>query len=114
VGADVIFIEAPESTDDIERIAREVDAPLLLNVVPGGRTPEISPERLSELGYRIAIHPGAVLGAVAKAAIDSLSALARTAAVATPSDPAGFFDLFGLTAWQALGERYASHERTSP
>jgi 2-methylisocitrate lyase-like PEP mutase family enzyme len=114
VGADVIFIEAPESTADIERIAREVDAPLLLNVVPGGRTPEISPERLSELGYRIAIHPGAVLGAVAKAAIDSLSALARTAAVATPSDPAGFFDLFGLTAWQALGERYASHERTSP
>jgi 2-methylisocitrate lyase-like PEP mutase family enzyme len=114
VGADVIFIEAPESTADIERIAREVDAPLLLNVVPGGRTPEISPERLSELGYGIAIHPGAVLGAVAKAAIDSLSALARTAAVATPSEPAGFFDLFGLTAWQALGERYASHERTSP
>jgi 2-methylisocitrate lyase-like PEP mutase family enzyme len=113
VGADVIFIEAPESVADIERIACEVEAPLLLNVVPGGRTPELAPERLSELGYRIAIHPGAALGPVAKAALEALSALAQTAAVPTSADPAGFFDLFGLTAWQALGERYAGYEGAS-
>jgi 2-methylisocitrate lyase-like PEP mutase family enzyme len=113
IGADVIFIEAPESVADIERIAREVDAPLLLNVVPGGRTPELSPERLSELGYRIAIHPGAVLGPVATAALEALSTLAETTTVTTTPDPAGFFDLFGLTGWQALGERYAGSERTS-
>ena len=38
-------------------------APLLLNVVPGGRTPEIDHPRLAELGYRISIHPGAALAA---------------------------------------------------
>jgi 2-methylisocitrate lyase-like PEP mutase family enzyme len=65
-GADVIFVEAPESVEEVERIAREIDAPLLLNVVPGGRTPEIAPERLAALGFRIAIHPGVALGAVAR------------------------------------------------
>jgi 2-methylisocitrate lyase-like PEP mutase family enzyme len=108
-GADVIFVEAPTNVEEIERIAAEVDAPLLLNVVPGGRTPEIASDRLAELGYRIAIHPGAVLGPVAKAALDALGALAGTTGGAT-SDPAGFFDLFGLSQWNELGERYRAYE----
>jgi 2-methylisocitrate lyase-like PEP mutase family enzyme len=110
VGADVIFVEAPTSVEEVERIAAEVDAPLLLNVVPGGRTPEIAAERLAELGFRVAIHPGAVLGPVAKAALDALGALAETTAIGTTDDPAGFFDLFGLTEWNALGERYRAYE----
>jgi 2-methylisocitrate lyase-like PEP mutase family enzyme len=114
VGADVIFVEAPESVEEVERIADEIDAPLLLNVVPGGRTPEIPAERLAELGFRIAIYPGVALGAVAQAAIGALSELARTSAIETSGDPAGFFDLFGLTRWQQLGERYASYEGTAP
>jgi 2-methylisocitrate lyase-like PEP mutase family enzyme len=113
-GADVIFIEAPESVEEVERIAREIDVPLLLNVVPGGRTPEIAPERLAELGFRIAIHPGVVLGAVARAAIEALSELAGTSGIETSANPAGFFDLFGLTRWQQLGERYSAYEEASP
>jgi 2-methylisocitrate lyase-like PEP mutase family enzyme len=113
VGADVIFIEAPESVEEVERIAREIDAPLLLNVVPGGRTPEIPPERLDELGFRIAIYPGVALGAVAQAAIGALSELASSSAIDPSADPAGFFDLFDLTRWQQLGERYAAHEETA-
>ena len=113
-GADVIFVEAPETIDEIELIAREVDAPLLLNVVPGGRTPEIAPERLAELGFRIAIHPGVALGAVARAAIDALSELAGTSGIETSADPAGFFDLFGLARWQQLGERYTAYEEDAP
>ncbi len=113
-GADVIFVEAPESVAEVERIAREIDAPLLLNVVPGGRTPEIAPERLAELGFRIAIHPGAALGAVARAAIGALSELAGTSGIDTSEDLAGFFDLFGLARWQQLGERYAAYEQDAP
>jgi 2-methylisocitrate lyase-like PEP mutase family enzyme len=113
-GADVIFIEAPESVEEVERIAREIDAPLLLNVVPGGRTPEIAPERLAELGFRIAIHPGVALGAVAGAAIGALSELAGTSGIETSADPAGFFDLFGLTRWQQLGESYTAYEQDAP
>jgi 2-methylisocitrate lyase-like PEP mutase family enzyme len=109
-GADVIFVEALQSIEEVERIAREIDAPLLLNVVPGGRTPEIPPERLAELGFRIAIYPGVALGAVAQAVIGALSKLASTSAIETSADPAGFFDLFGLTRWQQLGERYTAYE----
>jgi 2-methylisocitrate lyase-like PEP mutase family enzyme len=113
-GADVIFVEAPESIEEVKRIAHDVDAPLLLNVVPGGRTPEIPPERLAELGFRIAIYPGVALGAVAKAAIGALSELASTSAIETTADPAGFFDLLGLTRWQQLGERYSAYEEAAP
>jgi 2-methylisocitrate lyase-like PEP mutase family enzyme len=113
-GADVIFVEAPESVQEVERIAAEIDAPLLLNVVPGGRTPELPTERLAELGFRIAIHPGVALGAVAQAAITALGELADAAPTTTPADPAGFFDLFGLTEWQRLGNRYGAYEESTP
>ena len=60
-GADVIFVEAPQDSGEIERIAREVDAPLLINLVLGGMTPLESASRLQELGYAIAIHPSNLL-----------------------------------------------------
>jgi Aconitase family (aconitate hydratase)/Phosphoenolpyruvate phosphomutase len=52
-GADVIFVEAPQGTDEIERIAKEVDAPLLLNLVIVGLTSMQSTERLRELGFAV-------------------------------------------------------------
>jgi 2-methylisocitrate lyase-like PEP mutase family enzyme len=107
IGADVIFVEAPQSVEEIEQIAAEVNAPLLLNVVPGGLTPDVDHTRLAELGYRIAIHPGVTLAAVVPAAIDALSRLgARTPTLAGGASPAKFFDLFGLTAWNKLSDRY--------
>ncbi|HEX3510566.1 MAG TPA: isocitrate lyase/PEP mutase family protein [Solirubrobacteraceae bacterium] len=115
-GADVIFIEAPQSEAEIERIAKEIDAPLLLNIVPGGRTPELPAARLAELGYRIVIHPGALLFEVSRAAIAALEELAGRSG-ARPEAGAGveaFFDLFGLARWSALAERYAAYEEPSP
>ena len=107
IGADVIFVEAPRSEEEIEQIAAEVDAPLLLNLVPGGLTPELDHARLAELGYRIAIYPGAMVMAVVPAAIEALSALrGRSLDEKHVPGPEAFFDLFGLTAWQELGNRY--------
>jgi 2-methylisocitrate lyase-like PEP mutase family enzyme len=114
VGADVIFVEAPESVEEIEQIATTVDAPLLLNVVPGGRTPELPHERLAELGFRIAIHPGAALAAVVPGAIEALSGLKdQTPSMVGTVSPEGFFDLFGLSAWNELGERYRAADEAS-
>jgi 2-methylisocitrate lyase-like PEP mutase family enzyme len=111
-GADVIFVEAPQSVAEIELIAASVSAPLLLNVVPGGLTPEMGHERLAELGYRVAIHPGVALAAVVKSTIEALGALGGPGASAgTTHDPAGFFDLFGIGAWDELGRRYRDYER---
>ena len=57
-GADVIFVEAPESEAEFAAIADAVDAPLIANMVEGGRSPLLPAARLRELGYAIAIYPG--------------------------------------------------------
>jgi 2-methylisocitrate lyase-like PEP mutase family enzyme len=106
-GADVIFVEAPQGADETEEIAKQVAAPLLINLVIGGLTPIESSSRLQDLGYAIAIHPSLALGAAAYAMLTSLADLAgRDPAPLLPSEPADFFNLVGLAEWSALGERY--------
>jgi len=56
-GADVVFVEAPESVDEMKRVAAEIDAPLFANMVTGGRTPILSASELSAMGFAIGIHP---------------------------------------------------------
>ena len=108
-GADVVFIEAPRDTSEIERIAAEVPAPKLINLVAGGLTPLESAGRLAELGYAIAIHPGVALGHAAFAMLGGLAELAGAdPAELIPSTPAGFFDLVGLAEWSAIGERFSA------
>jgi 2-methylisocitrate lyase-like PEP mutase family enzyme len=112
-GADAIFFEAPQSTEEIERVATEVKGvPLLINMVQGGLTPDTSAARLEELGFRIAIHPGVALGAAALAMLEPLAALRGTVTGGRPPEsPAGFFELLGLTEWSELGERYRTDEQ---
>ena len=55
-GADVIFVEAPESMDEMETICREIDRPLLANMIEGGKTPFIPAAELEEMGFSIAIY----------------------------------------------------------
>jgi 2-methylisocitrate lyase-like PEP mutase family enzyme len=56
-GADVCFIEAPQSRQELERIPREVDAPLLVNMLTGGVTPILPVSELQKLGYKIVVCP---------------------------------------------------------
>ena len=56
-GADVVFVESPESVDEMKRVRDEIDGPLFANMVNGGRTPLLSADQLAEMGYQIAIHP---------------------------------------------------------
>jgi 2-methylisocitrate lyase-like PEP mutase family enzyme len=67
-GADVVFIESPETEDEMVRIGQEIDAPLLANMVEGGRTPILPAARLKQIGYDIAIYPAVGFLAVAAAA----------------------------------------------
>lgn len=66
-GADVVFVESPESEDEMKRVADEIDAPLFANMVNGGRTPLLSETQLKALGYSIAIHPAVGFLAVGQA-----------------------------------------------
>jgi 2,3-dimethylmalate lyase len=56
-GADILFIESPESEEEMARIGRTFDVPLLANMVEGGRTPVLSKNELEGLGFKIAIFP---------------------------------------------------------
>ena len=56
-GADVIFIEAPRSTEELKRIAKEIDAPLVANMIEEGLTPNLPSKDLLKMGYRIVVFP---------------------------------------------------------
>ncbi len=56
-GADVLFVESPESIDEMERIGKSFDIPLVANMVEGGRTPVLPAAELERIGYRLAIFP---------------------------------------------------------
>ena len=57
-GADVAFVEAPRTMEMIERVAKELDCPKLLNMFWGGKTPVVSREDLERLGFGLVIVPG--------------------------------------------------------
>src|SRR6201991_3031336 len=113
-GADVIFVEAPQDSDEIERIAREVEAPLLINLVQGGLTPLESAARLAELGYAIAIHPSNPLARATFAMLEGLCELnGASPADYAPATPADFFNLVGMAEWRDLDEKLAGKEAAS-
>jgi carboxyvinyl-carboxyphosphonate phosphorylmutase len=77
-GADVLFVEAPESEAEIERVAGEFEGvPLLFNWAEGGRTPPVSLERLHQLGFSLVIFPIGALLSAATAVRAYLEALRR-------------------------------------
>ncbi len=75
-GADVLFLESPESIEEMARIGRSFDKPLIANMVEGGRTPILSREQLDELGFSLAIFPATGFLAAATALENVYSTIA--------------------------------------
>ncbi|MDR7481857.1 MAG: isocitrate lyase/phosphoenolpyruvate mutase family protein [Armatimonadota bacterium] len=114
-GADVLFVEAPESEEELERIARTLPGPLLVNMFAGGKTPLVAPARLEALGYRIMIVPSDLQRA-AIAAMQEAAALVRATGTATGMGDrlASFAErdrLVGLAAWEERERRYGTASR---
>ena len=109
-GADIIFVEAPANEEELAEIGRRVPAPLLANMVEGGRTPLLPVERLAQLGYRIVIFPGALVRLFAGLGRRFLAALAHEGTSAGWLDQMLPFEelqqLLGRDALNALEERY--------
>lgn len=109
-GADMLFVEAPQSHDEVAAIARAFpDTPLFFNWLEGGKTPPIPLPRLTELGYRVIIFPLAALFTATKALREMLAVLRRDG---TPAKAAqgmvGFEDftnVVGLPEIRALERR---------
>jgi len=114
-GADIIFIESPETEDEMARIGQEIDAPLLANMADGGRTPILPAARLQALGYKIAIFPAIGFLAVAAAAERVYTHLRETGSSLNraPQDDYGFArmcDLMGFPDIWAFEQKWARPE----
>jgi 2-methylisocitrate lyase-like PEP mutase family enzyme len=111
-GADVLFVEAPGSHDQLAAIAASLGGrlPLMANMVEGGKTPVFSAPELETLGYALVIFPGGIARAVAHAARDFYETLVRDGSTAAFRNRMFDFDalndVIGTPAMLALGKSY--------
>lgn len=109
-GADITFVEAPVSPEELARIAREIPVPQVANIVFGGKTPDPGRERLAEMGFSIVLYANAALQAALKASYDVLGALKEEGSLASVAERlASFEDRQRAVAkheWDALESRY--------
>ena len=110
-GADVIFVDAPTTREQVAALPAAVGAPMLINMVEGAKTPLFTHAELAAFGYRIVIHPSLVLRVAAKAGIEALRELKRDgdsrAALPRMLDWDERQRLVQLPEYQALEKRYA-------
>jgi 2-methylisocitrate lyase-like PEP mutase family enzyme len=85
-GADVTFVEAPTSAEELARIARSLSVPQVANIVFGGLTPELGQPKLAELGFGCVLYANAALQAALKAYQEVLAALKRDGSLASVAD----------------------------
>jgi 2-methylisocitrate lyase-like PEP mutase family enzyme len=112
-GADIVFIESPESEDELALIGRRIGKPLIANMVNGGRTPMLPVARLSELGYAAAIFPAVGFLATAQALTTAYADL-RDNGTTTSSVPmysfSDFNELIGFKDVWEFERKYAETE----
>ncbi len=114
-GADVIFIEAPRSIEELRTIAQTFpDVPLLYNWAESGKTPLLSLEEIHALGFKLVIFPVSLLFAATRTLLDLLELLKQgqtpTAFAEHTVTFAHFTDQIGLPDIQALERRYGVHQ----
>ena len=105
VGADAVFIEAPETKKEMEEIARQVPGPLVANMLERGVTPLMGPKELKELGFELVVWPLAPLYSVAKSLTDVYTTLRRDGSTLAILDRLMPFDEFNDIV--ELDEKYA-------
>ncbi len=111
-GADLLFVEAPESEEEIRTIARQVRAPLLINIFKGGKTPLVAPDTLGEMGYRVMIVPSDLQRAAIRAMQDAAQTIRATGTAAGLGPRLAGFDerdtIVDLATWHERDRLYGA------
>ena len=105
LGADITFLEAPESVEEMRRYCGEVEGVKMANLIDHGKTPLLSHEALEAMGYKIAVYPLVLLSAGIRAMREALRGMARG------ERPANSLDFEALKAAVGFPEYYAEEER---
>jgi len=115
-GADMLFVEAPRSEDEMHTMVKRLGnaAPLMANMVEGGKTPSLDTAALQALGFRLVIFPGGTARAVGWALREYFKSLAEHGSTGPwrerMLDFAGLQELLGTRDMLDLGKRYESDE----
>ncbi|MDO8957326.1 MAG: isocitrate lyase/phosphoenolpyruvate mutase family protein [Deltaproteobacteria bacterium] len=109
-GADMIFVDAPESAEELSLIARSIPAPLMANLSEGGKTPLLSAQELQDMGYKLVIYPRSAAGAAAKAIQELMAVLKRDGTTEKYLDRIISFEgrnqITGLAYYRELDKKY--------
>ena len=109
-GADVIFVESPESYEEVKKIASEIKGPVLFNNVEGGRSPFLSRQELEEAGVKMTIYPNAQTRVVAKKCMELLNTLQQTGTTAGMENEMlshrDLWSMFNSEKWVAIEKKY--------
>jgi 2,3-dimethylmalate lyase len=110
-GADMLFVEAVRSREEIERVVREVELPLLYNFVEHGKSPLLPVAELQRLGFKMVIFPGSIMLAVLPLVHEILGAIERygttEALLGRMTNVVELFETMGLSEMLALYARVA-------
>jgi len=116
-GADVLFVEALRTPEEIDRVVRELDVPLLYNFVEHGKSPLLPVPELQRLGFKIVIFPGSIMlavGTLVRRILGEIKQHGTTAALLDRmSDVVELFDTVGLSDMLALEARVAGGRSAS-
>ncbi|MGZ5484784.1 MAG: isocitrate lyase/PEP mutase family protein [Nitrososphaeraceae archaeon] len=112
IGADVIFIEAPKTIEQIELIAKEIKAPLLANMIEEGITPNLTANQLKKMGFKMVVFPLSALYSATFAIKQTLQTLKKTGTTKELKNKMitfqEFNDLVNLSAYNKLEKKYSS------
>lgn len=108
IGADINFLEAPESEDEMMRYCETVPGPKMANMIEFGKTPVLPPDRLHDIGYKIAVYPLTLLNASILAMQNSLNAIRHG------QQPEAILDFEQLTSAVGFPDYYRDVERYTP
>jgi 2-methylisocitrate lyase-like PEP mutase family enzyme len=107
-GADIIFLEAPESEDEMQKSCRAIGKPCMANMVPGGKTPILPPAQLQAIGYKLAVYPVMLLSSAVAAMQATLAALRADSNAEAPPGVA-FAELQRVVGFPDYWEREARY-----
>ncbi|RME14515.1 MAG: carboxyvinyl-carboxyphosphonate phosphorylmutase [Alphaproteobacteria bacterium] len=111
LGADILFVEAPRSEAEMREICAATQTPQMANIVEGGETPDLPPEALEEIGYRIAAYPLTLMSVAMQAMVDVLEAMKQGRPRTGLMDFAELRRRVGFDEYYETSERYASSAR---
>jgi 2-methylisocitrate lyase-like PEP mutase family enzyme len=110
-GADIIFLEAPETEDEMRRFCAAMKKPCMANLVPGGKTPILPPEELQRIGYKLALYPVMLLSSSIAAMQATLEALKPGSTAAQPA-AISFTDLQGVVGFPDYWSKETKYQAT--